>query len=137
MSPAAGMGGELARLASETADAARELMAVNKQAAAGYAARIGWIARSLEARLEERPEPAPELEIRMVPERGVTLDRVWVPARVLSRLAQAGPAGYHIRGLDPDQERVLTARGLAVKDAAGLRRSPDLPGFLATLGMPR
>ena len=70
MSPAAGMGGELARLASETADAARELMAVNKQAAAWYAARIGWIARSLEARLEERPEPAPELEIRMVSRAG-------------------------------------------------------------------
>jgi hypothetical protein len=137
MSPAAGMGGELARLANETADAARDLMAVNKQAAAWYAARIGWIARSLEARLEERPEPAPELEIRMVPERGVTLDRVWVPERILNRLARADPGGYRIRGLDPDQERVLTAHGLAVKDVGGLVRGPDLPGFLATLEMPR
>jgi hypothetical protein len=92
------------------------------------------------------PEPASEttIQTRMVPEQGVTLDGVWVPLELLGELDSQGPydsmmgPGGAFTGLSRDQERVLIARELAVKETrGGCHRGPKLTEFTdALFGQP-
>jgi hypothetical protein len=71
---------------------------------------------------------------RMVPEWGAELDGVWFPAELLEELADQGPydsqAGRIFAAAGRDQERVLLARGLAVKETrGGLHAGPAMKQF--------
>ena len=81
------------------------------------------------------------VETRMVPEQGVTLDGVWVPLNLLGELDEQGvwdsQFGDAFIDLDRDQERVLIARDLAVKETrGGCHRGPALTAFMASLKYP-
>ena len=82
-----------------------------------------------------------QVETRMVPERGVTLDGVWVPLQLLGELDEQGQwdsqFGSAFIALNRDQQRVLTARGLAVKETrGGCHRGPELEAFVKALEFP-
>jgi hypothetical protein len=87
------------------------------------------------------PGPAdgsPRIETRMIPEQGVTLDGVWVPLALLGELEEQGPWDSQqwdaFIGLSTDQQRVLIARGLAVKETkGGCHRGPALKAFTDSL----
>ena len=83
-----------------------------------------------------------QVEMKMVPEQGVTLDDVWVPLQLLEELSEQGIYDSWFEGmafisLSRDQQRVLIARGLAVKETkGGCHRGPDLTGFMEALEYP-
>jgi hypothetical protein len=65
---------------------------------------------------------------RMVPEWGAELDGVWFPAELLEQLADQGQ--QHPLLVKTDQERVLLARGLAMKETrGGLHAGPAMKQF--------
>jgi hypothetical protein len=81
------------------------------------------------------------IEIRMIPEQGVTLDGVWVSYELLGELDEQGvwdsQFGDAFIRLSKDQERVLIARGLAVKETrGGCHRGPKLNEFMDALEWP-
>jgi hypothetical protein len=83
-----------------------------------------------------------DVETRMVPEQGVTLDDVWVPLDLLGELLEQGPYDSMqwdaFIGLNRDQQRVLIARDLAEKETrGGCHRGPALSGFMDALVYPK
>jgi len=82
-----------------------------------------------------------KIETRMVPEKGVTLDGVWIPLDLLGELDEQGPwdadFGSAFISLKRDQEQALIARDLAVKETrGGCHRGPALTAFMASLVWP-
>lgn len=81
------------------------------------------------------------IEKRMVPELGITLDGVWIPYDMLEDLSgqdvydsQFGPA--YITP-DRDQRRVLVAHGLAEEETrGGLHRGLKLHAFIDAIEWP-
>jgi len=78
------------------------------------------------------------VEVRLVPQHGVTLDGVWFPVSLLSRLSDQDVWDSEFGGAfieaDRDQERVLLAYGLAIKETrGGLHRAPSLADFMSRL----
>jgi hypothetical protein len=63
------------------------------------------------------------IETKMVPEYGVTLDGVWLPYNMLARLLEQhryqSEWGDAFIGATREQERVLLAHNLAVKETRG------------------
>jgi hypothetical protein len=70
---------------------------------------------------------------RMVPEWGAELDGVWFPAELLEQLADQGSYDSQFAPallVKTDQERVLLARGLAMKETrGGLHAGPAMKQF--------
>ena len=64
-----------------------------------------------------------KIETRMVPEEGVTIDGVWFPLNLLGELAEQhrydSEFGEAFISTSPEQERVLLAHNLAVKETRG------------------
>lgn len=94
---------------------------------------------------EQMPEPASEttVQTRFVPQQGITLDGVWMPLQLLEELSEQGTydsmlgPGNAFISLNRDQERVLIARDLAVKETrGGCHRGPALSAFMDTLVYP-
>lgn len=80
-------------------------------------------------------------EKRLVPEWGVELDGVWLPANLLKRLSEQGiwdsQAGDAFIEANRDQERVLLARRLAEKETkGGLHAGPYMEKFWRELEFP-
>lgn len=78
------------------------------------------------------------IETRMIPEQGVTLDGVWVPLALLGELEEQGvydsQFGDAFISLSTDQQRVLIARDLAVRETrGGCHRGPALKAFTDSL----
>lgn len=83
-----------------------------------------------------------QIERRMIPQYGITLDGVWLPYRMLEALSDQGPwdSQYGMAFIEArrDQERVLLEHGLAVKETkGGLHRSDTLADFLAAIEWPQ
>jgi hypothetical protein len=80
-----------------------------------------------------------KIEKRMVPQYGVTLDGVWLPYELLERLSEQrrydSDFGEAFIDADRDQERVLLAHNLAVRETRGGLHSSDtdLKEFLASI----
>lgn len=70
-----------------------------------------------------------KLEKRMVPEYGITIDGVWLPLEMLGRLNDQhrydSEYGGAFTEASPEQERVLLAHNLAVKEIRGGLHSSD------------
>ena len=81
-----------------------------------------------------------KIETRMVPERGVTIDGVWLPLDLLGELAEQrrydSDFGDAFIGASREQERILLEHNLAVKETRGGLHSSEpakLHEFLDTL----
>lgn len=82
-----------------------------------------------------------QIEKRMVPQYGITLDGVWIPYSMLEELEEQGPwdsqfgSAYIAPGRD--QARVLEENGLAVRETkGGLHRGGKLKGFMKDIEWP-
>jgi hypothetical protein len=81
------------------------------------------------------------LEMRMVPEYGVTLDGVWIPYEFLEELQEQEPLmsdfGHVLLAPGQDVRQVCEARGLLqVETRGGVCRGSELRAFMEGITFP-